>query len=90
MIILILSFQKLKNLMKNEYEEKYFENFIIIKIYINPKRLFDCLFECKYKSLINEKSNGELNQKINVILKESLEGIENLNNEELFEYYSQK
>ena len=77
-------FSKIKNLLKNEYAEKYFENSI------NPKRLFDCLFDCKYKSLINEKSNEEINQKINAILNESLEGIENLNNEELFEDYSQK
>ena len=40
--------------------------------------------------MINEKSNEEINQKINAILNESLEGIENLNNEELFEDYSQK
>jgi hypothetical protein len=70
--------------LKNEYAEKYFENSI------NPKRLFDCLFDCKYKSLINEKSNEEINQKINAILNDSLEGKENLNNEELFEDYSQK
>ena len=75
--------KKIEKKLKNEYVKKNFE------IPVNPKVIFECLFENKFKSLISARNNKELDQKINILLNKSLEGIEEQKNEHLLTNYIQ-
>ena len=75
--------KKLEDKLKIEYVKRNFE------ITINPSIIFNCLFENKFNSLINAKNNPDLEKKINVLLKKSLEGIEEPRIENLLTNFSQ-
>lgn len=61
--------ERMKKLLKSEYMKKYFA------YEIKPKAIFDCLFESKFKPLINCENDVEINNKIDVIFNELFSGL---------------
>lgn len=59
----------MKKLLKSEYMKKNFA------YEIKPKAIFDCLFESKFKPLINCENDVEINNKIDVIFNELFSGL---------------
>ena len=78
--------KNLGKFLENEYMKKYFIT------PIKPKILFDCLFDSKYKPLIELKKNEDANKAINNLINESIEkkDDEYSNMEKIFENYSER
>ena len=66
-----------QNLLKNEFMKKYF----VTKV--KPKEIFDCLFKSNFKPLIGIEQNEEMNNKIDIILNEILDGLNEVSKDDI-------
>ena len=78
-----------KNTVENLLKEGVKKKSFITKV--KPKAIFDCLFDSKFKPLINSQDNNEMNDKIENIIKELFNKTEELVNvKNIFENYTEK
>jgi hypothetical protein len=82
--------EKVKKNLGKFLEDEYMKKYFITPI--KPKILFDCLFDSKYKPLIELKKNEDANKAINNLINESIEkkDDEYSNMEKIFENYSER
>ena len=76
---------KIEKLLKTEFMKKSFNNSI------KPKYLFDCLFESKFKTLVNCSNNVEMDNKIDSTLNNILTEMNGMEkNEKIFDNYTER